>query len=124
MSRLPVYLLFALLIGAIFFLIFKQSAVTDSSKQVTELVPIEKALKNMRATNIRSNATVSVDSCKEAEKAFQQLTNNQSSKADNNKAIEKLLMDLMQQVTKEGSTEMHLSCLLHRLPSNKRYPKT
>lgn len=124
MSRLPVYVIFAILLSVILFLIFKQSGSVDSSDKVTQLIPIEKALQNKRPSNIRTNVSVSVESCREADKAFQKLTNNQSLKVDGEEAIEKILLELMSQITKEVSTEVHLSCLLHQLPLNSRQTKT
>ena len=120
MSRLLVYLAFAVLIGVIGYLLIKQKTDAENVVGVPQLVSIEKALKNRQPTNIRTNATVSIDSCNEAEKAFLKLANNKSLKADDNEAIEKMLMGLLGQITKEGSTETHLSCLIHRLPLNNR----
>ena len=117
MSRLLIYLLFAVLIGVILFLLIKQQTDSADLKNVTQLVSIEKALENRRPTNIRTNANVSVESCNEAEKAFHKLTNNKSLKAEDNEAIEEMLMGLFGQI--EGSTETHLSCLIHRSPLSK-----
>ena len=119
MSRLIVYLLIALLVGVLGGVVLKQNMLSENTKDEVQLISIEKALSSSKPTNIRTNATVSIDSCKEAESAFGKLANKNSLSVGDN-ITKDMLKDVLEQFMKEESTETHLSCLSHRLSLTKR----
>jgi hypothetical protein len=79
------------------------------------MLSLEEAVENSRSSNVRSNAGISVESCKKAREGFLQGTEDTVPAAESPADIEAALQAILAQVGQEGDVEMHLTCLMHQV---------
>ncbi len=83
-----------------------------------ELRPIslEEAVKKSRFSTVRSNAVISVESCKKARDEFLRDTASNIPATGTLEEIEAGLQSILAQVNKQAADGMHLTCLMHQFP--------
>ena len=120
LSRSFTHVLLIVLTSAVIYIALKQSQmewpkpIEHESKP--ELLPIKEAIKESRFSTIRSNTTISVESCNTAKKEFLSSTHESTTPSGDNLEIEKALSGIMAEVKRGTNVGIHLTCLLHQLP--------
>ena len=121
MSRTITQALLIVLTAAVIYIAWQLQR-SDSSGQGRQdeevrMLSLEEAVKSSRSSAVRSNAEITVESCKKAQEEFLQGTVDTVPPAESPEDIEAALKAILGQVGQEGGVEMHLTCLMHRVPT-------
>lgn len=121
MSRTITQALLVVLTAAVIYIAWQlqRSDLPGQGRQdgAVRMLSLEEAVENSRSSNVRSNAQITVESCKKAREGFLQGTGDAVPEAGSPEDIEAALQALVAQVGQEGGVEMHLTCLMHQVPT-------
>ncbi len=120
LSRSISQALLVVLTGAVIYIAWQlpRADSTWAGRSDPELRPIslEEAVKKSRSSTVRSNAVISVESCKKARDEFLRGTTSNIPATGRPEEIEAGLQSILAQVNNEASDDTHLTCLMHQLP--------
>jgi hypothetical protein len=119
-SRSIFLALLVVLTGAVIYIAWQQPR-TDSpwvgrADPEPKLISLEEAIKNSGSSTVRSNAVISVESCKQAQDKFLRDTTSNIPATATPEEISAGLQSILAQVNSQAEDETHLTCLMHQSP--------
>lgn len=119
-SRSTFLALLVVLTGAVIYIAWQQpradSPWAGRTDPEPKLISLEEAVKKSGSSTVRSNAMISVESCKQAQDEFLRGTTSNIPATATPEEISAGLQSILAQVNSQAEDDMHLTCLMHQSP--------
>jgi len=121
MSRTLTQVLLVVLTAAVLYIAWQvqrsESPAHGRQEVDVRLLSLAEAVENSRSSNVRSNADITAESCKKAREDFMQGRSDTVPATGSPEEIEAALQAMLAQLGQDGGVEMHLTCLMHQVPT-------